>query len=78
MPIASAESTDRRNATARDTLLEQFRSEMRHAPGLALTVEQASRLFNLPLDTCQRLIATLAHEGLVSVRSDGRFVSQGI
>ena len=73
-----APHTDRRNLASRDTLLEQFRSELRHTPGLALTLEQAARLFNLQLDTCERLIGSLTQEGLIQVRPDGRFVLQAI
>lgn len=75
MPSDFAEHTDRRDVAARDTLLERLRSEMRHAPALALTLPQAARLFNLAPDTCERLMAALAQEGLIQVRSDGRFVS---
>jgi DNA-binding IclR family transcriptional regulator len=67
--------TNRRDVTAGNTLLGRFRSEIRHAPAIALTVSQAARLFNLEQDTCARLIAALAEEGYVHVRSDGRFVS---
>ena len=76
MPTDFAERTDRRDIAARDTLLERFRSEVRHAPAIALTLPQAARLFNLDPDTCERLIATLAQEGYIHVRSDGRFVSK--
>jgi DNA-binding IscR family transcriptional regulator len=48
---------------------------MRHAPGLALTLPQTARLFNLPPDACERLIAALADEGLLHIRPDGRIVS---
>jgi hypothetical protein len=75
MPTHISEYIDRRDVAARDALLERFRSEMRHVPALALTLPQAARLFNLEPETCERLIATLAQEGHVYVRSDGRFVS---
>jgi hypothetical protein len=75
MSTDSAEHADRRDVAARGTLLERFRSEMRHTPALALTLPQAARLFNLDLDVCERLIAALAQEGLIHVRSDGRLVS---
>jgi hypothetical protein len=72
--------TERRDIVASDVLLERFRSEIRHAPGLALTLApglaltlaQIARLFNLPPDACERLIRTLAHEGRLSIRPDGR------
>ena len=68
--------SDRRDAASRETLLELFRSEMRHAPGLALTLAQAARLFNIQQDACERLVGALAREGLIHVRQDGRFVSK--
>ncbi|HUP40406.1 MAG TPA: hypothetical protein VM115_09830 [Vicinamibacterales bacterium] len=67
--------TNRRAITSGNALLERFRSEIRHAPAIALTLPQAARLFNLEEETCQRLIAALAEEGYIHVRSDGRFVS---
>ena len=73
MPIPDP---DRRDAAARQTLLELLRSEMRHAPGLALTLSQAARLFNIQEDACERLFDALAREGLIHVRQDGRFVSK--
>jgi DNA-binding IclR family transcriptional regulator len=75
MPIKFTGHTNRRHVTPRNALLERFRSEMRHAPAIALTLPQAARLFNLEPDTCEELIAALAEEGYIQVRPDGRFVS---
>ena len=75
MPTNLADRANRRDITAPDTLLERFRSEMRHAPAIALTLPQAARLFNLAPDTCEQLMGALAEQGHVQVRSDGRFVS---
>ena len=75
MPTDSADHIERRDVAARGTLLERFRSEMRHAPALALTLPQAARLFNIEPHICERLITALAQEGLIHIRSDGRFVS---
>ena len=75
MPTDFAKRTNRSNVTTRDTLLERFRAEMRHAPAIALTLRQAARLFNLEPETCEQLIAALAEEGYIHLRSDGRFVS---
>jgi hypothetical protein len=76
MPTDYAEQTDRRDAAARDMLLDQFRSELREAPGLALTLPQAARLFNIQPDACERLVGALAQEGIIEIREDGRFVSK--
>jgi hypothetical protein len=75
MPTDSTGHTDRSTADANDTLLERFRSEMRHAPGLALTLAQTARLFNLRQDACERLVAALAEEGRLYIRPDGRIIS---
>jgi hypothetical protein len=75
MPTEFADHTECRHVEARDALLERFRSEMRHAPALALTLPQAARLFNIEPDICARLITALAQEGLIHIRADGRFVS---
>ncbi len=66
---------ERRDLAAREALLTKLRREFRHAPALALTPEQASRLFNVPRDMCGRLLASLAQEGVINVRPDGRFIA---
>lgn len=74
MPTEVSHS-DHRNISSREALLAQLRTELRHTPGLALTLAQAARLFNVAPDTCERLIAALASEGAVELRPDGRIVS---
>lgn len=69
-----AAHTDRRDAAARHMLLEQFRSELRETPGLALTLPQAARLFNIQPETCERLVSALTKEGSIQIRHDGRLV----
>lgn len=78
MQTANADRTERRDIASRETLLQLFRSEMRHAPGLALTLPQAARLFNIQQDACERLVDSLAEEGLIQMREDGRIVSTGL
>jgi hypothetical protein len=68
------DSSERRDNQSREALLGRLRQELRHAPGLALTPEQASRLFDLPQDVCGRLLASLAQQGAIYIRPDGRFV----
>jgi len=70
----SDNASDRRDQEMRDALLDRFRYEILHTPGLALTPEQASRLFDVPRDVCGRLLTCLAREGAIYLRSDGRFV----
>ena len=67
---------DRRDGTAREALFNRLRQELRHAPGLALTVEQAARLFDLPKDVCGRLHSELAGKGALFFRPEGLFVGR--
>jgi len=41
------------------TLIERARSEFNEMPGLRLTLPQASRLWNLDLASCERVIDAL-------------------
>ena len=66
---------DRRDLALRDALLNKLRSEIRHVPGLALTADQASRLFDVPPDMCGRLLESLAKQGVIHLRPDGRFIA---
>jgi hypothetical protein len=74
MSVDHQESSDRRDVSSRDALIEKFREELQHVPGLALTVEQTSRLFDIPRDVCGRLLSALVETGDIYVRPDGRFV----
>ena len=54
-------------------LFRRILREFREAPGLLLTLPQASRLFGLPEATCLRLLIRLTDAGALSVRDDGRY-----
>jgi hypothetical protein len=54
---------DRRNDAAREALLCRVFSEFDEMPGLCLTAAQAQRLFGLRPDVCERVLATLVHNG---------------
>lgn len=69
---------ERRDTAMREALLNRLRSEIRHVPGLALTPDQASRLFQVPPDVCVRLLTSLAKQGVIQMRPDGRFVAVGL
>ena len=73
-PMSDAHSSERRDVAAREALLDDFLKEIRHNPGLAFTLDQASRLFGLPREVCERLLGDLVRRGALQVRSDGRFV----
>ncbi len=66
---------DRRDVAIIEALLARLRREIRHVPGLALTTDQASRLFDVPPDLCARLLASLAQQGVIQIRPDGRFIA---
>lgn len=68
-------TVDRRDSAMRDALLNKLRSEIRHVPGLALTSGQASRLFDVPPEICERLLDSLAKQGVIQLRPDGRFIA---
>jgi hypothetical protein len=67
--------TERRDQQLRDAFVRKIQQELHHLPGLALTREQISRLFDIPHDACGRLLAALVEQGMMCVRADGRFVA---
>jgi hypothetical protein len=64
---------DRRNTQAREALLSRIQGEFQEMPGLSLTVEQASRLFNLPSEACLRVLAVLENAGVLRQAGDGQY-----
>ena len=51
-------------------LLFRIRAEFAEMPGLKLTLPQASRLFHLDSDRCQRVMTTLVATGQLAVRGN--------
>jgi DNA-binding IclR family transcriptional regulator len=43
-------------------------------PGLSLTLAQAAKLFGIPPETCSRILAQFAEEGLLSLTIDRRYI----
>jgi hypothetical protein len=66
----SVEAGDRRNPESRVALLVRIAREFREMAGLSLTLAQASRLFHLDADLCQRVFAELAERGVVKRGSE--------
>ena len=64
---------ERRNLTARATLLRRIRSEFEEMPGLSLTLGQAAKLFGIPPETCARILAQFAEEGLLCLTINRRY-----
>jgi hypothetical protein len=74
--LKGMDHSERRDVSAREALLEKVRTELRHLPGLALTAEQASRLFGIPDPVCSRLLTELVEQGAMTIRGDGRFAAR--
>ena len=69
----SPSSAERRNGDARWALIHRVWDEFDEMPGTSLTLPQASRLFALPLDVCDRILVTLVQDGRLHRTQDGRF-----
>jgi len=61
-------------AKPHDELLSRIRGEYNEMPGLALSIGQAQRLWNLPHDDCERLLDELVANGFLSCTRFGMFV----
>jgi Crp-like helix-turn-helix protein len=66
--------TERRNVAARTTLLCRIRSEFEEMPGLSLTLAQAAKLFGIPPETCSRILAQFAEEGLLCLTINRQYI----
>jgi DNA-binding IclR family transcriptional regulator len=54
-------------------ILDRIRGEFREMPGLALTVEQARRLWSLDAPTCHEALAYLVETGFLSLKPNGAY-----
>ncbi len=61
-----------------DPLLRRIRNEFLEMPGLCLTLEQATRLWNLDPQTSQMALHMLQQEGFLARTGDGRFISGSV
>lgn len=73
-PLFVEPERERRNLVARQSLLHRIRGEFLEMRGLSLTVKQAARLFGVSHEACERILAELAHKGLLCVTINGRYV----
>ena len=64
---------ERRNPASRDQILRCIRTEFHETPTLRLTLAQARRLFGLPQDVCDRVLAELVREQFLAQGIDGRY-----
>lgn len=54
-------------------LVQRIREEFEEAPGLSLTLSEASPFWGLDDPTCERVLAQLLKTGFLSLGVDGRF-----
>jgi hypothetical protein len=64
---------ERRDLARRAAVRRRIAAEFREMPGLVLSVRQASRLLGLDEAACERILATLASEGLLRRRTGGAY-----
>jgi hypothetical protein len=64
----------RANASASGELAVRVRGEYREMPGLALTVQQAQRLWSLDQPTCERVFEELVLARFLRRTAAGRYV----
>ena len=69
----SLRGVERRDIIRRAAVLRRITAEFREMPGLVLSVPQASRLLGLDHAACERILATLAHDGLLRRRPGGAY-----
>jgi hypothetical protein len=58
-------------------LLNRIQMEYLEMPGLRLTSDEARRLWNLDLTTCDEILATLLREQFLSQTVDGAYLRRG-
>jgi hypothetical protein len=64
---------ERRDVMSRDALVHRVFGEFNEMPCLRLTSEQAQRLFGMPAEVCQRVLADLVKSGTLVKGGDERF-----
>ena len=75
MPLPEAAPSLRFSQVSRrmNTLIPCIRREYHELPPLALTLSQASRLWNVDENTCRSALDALVGAGFLVLRDDGRF-----
>ena len=72
--IERKQMADRRNPRSREQLLHQVASEFQELRGMALSPEQACRLFGLDDERRDRVFGELVARGVLDRTLDGRYV----
>jgi hypothetical protein len=71
--LSPASAAERRDEGTRSALLHRVWDEFEEMPGTSLTLPQASRLFGIPVDMCDRILVSLVTDGRLRRTQDGRF-----
>ena len=72
-PLGATLITERRDTGTRWALMHRIYDEFDEMPGTSLTLPQASRLFGVPMEVCDRILAGLVNDGRLHRTKDGRF-----
>ena len=67
----SIRSLDRKRSAP--VAIARVRGEFAEIRGFSPTLAQAARLFNLPVEECDRVLTALVQDGSLKVGADGRF-----
>ena len=71
--LSPSSSAERRETGTRRALMHRIWDEFDEMPGTSLTLPQASRLFGVPLEVCDRILISLVKDGRLRRTKDGRF-----
>jgi hypothetical protein len=63
--------------TSPPELIARIQMEFLEMPGLKLTAEQARRLWGLPIDLCDTVLASLVEQGFLARTAAGSYVRRG-
>lgn len=66
---------ERRDIPIRHSLVRRVAAEFGEVPGMRLTLGQAARFFDVPADTCSRMLSRLLEDGELRLTLDGHYVS---
>lgn len=72
-PIGATLATERRDTGTRWALIHRIWDEFDEMPGTSLTLPQASKLFGVPIEVCDRILVSLVRDGRLHRTKDGRF-----
>ena len=72
-PIGATLANERRDTGTRWALLHRIWDEFDEMPGTSLTLPQASKLFGVPIEVCDRILVSLVRDGRLHRTKDGRF-----